>query len=63
VELRKKALDNYLNKGYSSAPKGAYLLLTKNYNDIIIGDYQFKLSYQLPGIKKVTTSKIYTIHW
>jgi hypothetical protein len=62
-EVRQKAFDNYLDKGLSYAPLGAQRLMTTPYYDLVNGRYRFNLSYKLPGLNTVTTTRTFNIDW
>jgi hypothetical protein len=62
-DLKTKAFDLYLNN-MGSAPVGAYrLMASTSFYDVINGQYQFKLSYRLPGTNTVSSSKTFNIDW
>jgi hypothetical protein len=47
-DLRNQAVNKFLNTG-SNIPRGAMKLISGEYSDLIRGDYNFKLTYKLPG--------------
>lgn len=60
-ELKTKAFDQYINN-MGSAPLGAYRLMSSSsFYDVVAGQYQFKLTYHLPGLNTITSSKILNI--
>jgi len=61
-ELRQKAFDKYTNS-IGSAPQGAFRLMSTPYYDVDKGPLRFNLSYKLPGINRVTTSRTFIISW
>jgi hypothetical protein len=54
-ELRNKAASMYL--GQTGIPPQAQRLLEGSINDISRGNYPFRISYRLPGLNTITTSR------
>jgi len=54
-ELRNKAASMYL--GRTDIPPQAQRLLAGSINDISRGNYPFRISYRLPGLNTITTTK------
>jgi hypothetical protein len=61
-ELRQKAFDLYTSR-IGAAPLGAFRLMSIPYYDVDKGPLRFNLSYKLPGINRITTTKTFVINW
>ncbi len=61
--LRAKAINRYVGVRATGIPTGAKRLMDTDYQNFLDGTYQVKLTYQLPGQQKATTTKTIRIQW